>query len=123
MKIDLKPGLHHSKNFHISEHDLASTLQTGDVPYAATPSLIILMERVICEMIAGRIPENYTCVSAEINVKHLMPVSAGDEILCSVHLKFSEESKLFFDFAIFNLNDDIIAIGAHERVLVKKDEY
>ncbi|WP_044262568.1 thioesterase family protein [Saccharicrinis fermentans] len=96
MDTQLKPGLHLSKKFNISENDLASTLQTSKVPFAATPSLIILMERVICEMISTHVPETYTSVSAEINIKHLIPVAAGDQVSCSVHLKFVEDTKLFF---------------------------
>ncbi len=123
MEHNLKPGLHLSKKYSISEKDLASTLQTGDVPYAATPSLIIIMEKVICEMLQERLNEAYTTVSAEINVKHMLSLLKGEQATCSVHLKFVEDSKLFFDFAIFNLNEDVVAIGAHERVIVKKEEY
>lgn len=123
MDDDLKPGLHISKKYLITEQDLASTLKTGDVPFAATPALIIMMEKIICDKIHHLIPSNNTSVSAEINIKHLLPLSVNDEVTCSVHLKFVEDNKLFFDFAVFNVNEDIAAIGAHERIIVDKNEY
>ncbi|WP_066627349.1 thioesterase family protein [Labilibacter marinus] len=119
----LKSGLHQSTKVVINQRDLATSLETGEVPYAATPSLIIIMEKVICEMIHPEIPEGYTTVSAEINVKHLLPLAHNDHATCSIHLKFVEDTKLFFDFAIFNTDEDIVAIGAHERFIVNKSEY
>jgi len=123
MEHNLKPGLHLSDKYTVTEGDLASTIKTGDVHYASTPSLIILMEKVICKMLIERLGDEYTTVSAEINVKHMLPLSKGENVNCSVHLKFVEESKLFFDFVIFNSEEDIVAIGAHERVIVKKGDY
>ncbi|TLX78274.1 hypothetical protein E9993_00930 [Labilibacter sediminis] len=123
MEQYLKPGLHISEKHIVKNEELATSLNTGDIPYVATPSLIILMEQVICNYIHKRIPAEYTSVSAEINIKHLMTVEEHKEITCSVHLKFAEEQKLFFDFAIFNEDEDIVAIGAHERIIVKKETY
>ncbi len=119
----LKQGFQHSKDFFVKKEELASYLKTGDIEYIATPSLIIFMEKVICELIDERIPEEFTSVSAEINIKHLLPIGKEEKISCSVHLKFIEEEKLFFDFAFFNEQKDIIAIGAHERFIVKKETY
>ncbi len=123
MDSDLKPGLHHSEKFVITESDLASKQKTGDVAYASTPSLIVYMEKVVCGMIHSHINDSSTSVSAEINIKHLIPIPEGTEITSSVHLKFAENNKLFFDFAIFNNKEDIIAIGAHERIIVPKDVF
>lgn len=119
----LKPGLHISEKHTVKLAELASSLKTGDIPFIATPSLIILMEQVICKLIHERIPPEYTTVSAEINIKHMLSIAEGSEVTCSIHLKFAEEQKLFFDFAIFNNDEDIAAIGAHERVMVKKEDY
>ncbi|MCW3804866.1 thioesterase family protein [Plebeiibacterium marinum] len=119
----LKPGIQHSKDYTIQNEDLASSLKTGDIEYVATPSLIIFMEKTICEFIHERIPPEYTSVSAEINIKHMEPMALGEEIKCTIHLKFVEKEKLFFDFALFNKNKDIVAIGAHERFIVLKHQF
>jgi predicted thioesterase len=116
----LKPGIHLSEKHVIQNNELAIIQQTGNVSFASTPSLIILMEQVICKLIHDQIPPEFTSVSAEINIKHLMAIPEGTEIMCSVHLKYVDEKKLFFDFAIFNEKKDIVAIGAHERCVVEK---
>ncbi len=98
----LTPGLSLSQTYTIGEQDLASTLKTSLVSYASTASLIILTEKVICTLVEDLIGNEYTTVSAEINVKHLIPIAAGVELTCSVYLKFVDNDNLFFDFAIFN---------------------
>ncbi|SMO44996.1 Predicted thioesterase [Saccharicrinis carchari] len=123
MTHSLSPGLNLSQKYTITEQDLASTLKTSQVAYASTPSLIVLIEKVICTLIQDLIGKEKTTVSAEINMKHLIPMAAGEEVTCSVHLKFVEGNKLFFDFALFTTDEDVVAIGAHERAIVKKDEY
>ncbi len=119
----LKPGLHHSDNHTLKEKELASTVKIGNVDVVTTPALIVLLEQVICNIIHERIPPEYTTVSAEINIKHLIPVFKNAEVTCSIHLKFVEKEKLFFDFAIFDTNKDIIAIGAHERYVIAKNKF
>ncbi len=119
----LKKGIQHSKDFIIKKEELASFLKTGDMDYVATPSLIVFMEQVICELVHERIPPEYTSISAEINIKHLIPVSINTSITCSAHLKFIDQEKLFFDFAFFNKEKDIVAIGAHERFIVIKNKF
>jgi len=123
MKNSLNPGLHISEKHFITKNELTTTLQSGDLPIAATPALIIIMEQVACKLIHKRISTDFTTISAEINIKHMLKIAEGDEITCSVHLKFAEDQKLFFDFAIFNTNKDIAAIGAHERFIVKKQDF
>ena len=123
MNSKLTPGLRLSQTYTIGEQDLASTLKTSLVNYASTTSLIILTEKVICDLISVLIGHEYTTVSAEINVKHLIPIALGVELTCSVYLKFVDNNNLFFDFAIFNKQEDMVAIGAHERVIVKIDAY
>ncbi len=123
MNNKLTPGLSLSQKYIIGEQDLASTLKTSLVAYASTASLITLTEKVICALIEDLIGIEYTTVSAEINVKHLIPIAVGVELTCSIYLKFVDNDNLFFDFAIFNREEDIVAIGAHERVIVKIDEY
>lgn len=123
MNNKLTPGLSLSQKYTIGEQDLASTLKTSLVAYASTASLITLTEKVICALIEDLIGIEYTTVSAEINVKHLIPIAVGVELTCSIYLKFVDNDNLFFDFAIFNNDEDIVAIGAHERVIVKIDEY
>ncbi len=123
MNSKLTPGLSLSQTYTIGEQDLASTLKTSLVNYASTTSLIILTEKVICDLITDLIGHEYTTVSAEINVKHLIPIALGVELTCSVYLKFVDNNNLFFDFAIFNKQEDMVAIGAHERVIVKIDAY
>lgn len=123
MKKKLTPGLNLTQTYTIGEEDLASNLKTSRVAYASTASLIIMMEKSIGVMLNDLIGKDFTTVSAEINIKHITPVPAGTEISCSVHLKFIDENKLFFDFAVFDKEEEMLAIGAHERAIVKVVEF
>jgi len=123
MVYNISPGIQNTEKSKVTHEQLASELKTGDIPFIATPALIIFMEKVVCNLIHNKLPNGLTSVSVEINIKHMIPVEEGAEISCSVHLKFAEEGKLFFDFAIFNSDKDIVAIGAHERIIVAKEGF
>lgn len=123
MDFNISSGIQLSEKSKVTEVQLSSSIDTGDIPYISASSLIMKMEQVACNLIHQKLPENHTTISIEINFKQTIPIKLNEEITCSVHLKFIDEDKLFFDFALFNQSNNIIAIGAHEREIINKNEY
>lgn len=123
MKNSLKRGLSFSIEKKFTEDQLASTLNVGDVPFVSTPSLLILMEQTCNSLLSGNLDSNETSISAEINIKHTKPVASNQEVKCAVHLKFVDDEKLFFDFVLTDKHKDVIAIGAHERIIINKNSF
>ncbi len=118
-----KPGIRNSQQFTVQQEELASSLFQNDIEYITTSSLLLRMEQTTVDMLKEKLPEDMITISVEINAKHILKAKLYDELICSIHLKFAEDNKLFFDFAFFNSDKEIIAIGAHERKIVKKTEF
>ncbi len=118
-----KPGIRHTHQFTVNEKELASSLFHNDINYITTSSLILRMEQTTIELLKEKLPEDMISISVEINAKHILKAKLNEELTCSVHLKFAEDNKLFFDFAFFNKGKELIAIGAHERKIISKNQF
>ncbi len=118
-----KPGIRLSQKFTIQDKELASSLFHNDINFVSTSSLVHRMEETTVNLLKENLPKNLITISVEINIKHTIKVKKDEEITCSVHLKFAEANQLFFDFAFFNTEKEIVAIGAHERKIVDKQQF
>ncbi|WP_439185464.1 thioesterase family protein [Carboxylicivirga taeanensis] len=114
----LSVGSQTDRSIIIQKVDLASSLQTGKVPFLSTAAMIIYMEQCCVSLIDPNLPFGYDTVSTEMNVRHLHTAKLGEEVICRAHLKFMEGKKLFFDVAMVNKKGESIGIGAHERYIV-----
>lgn len=121
--FNLKEGMTHSVETRITNIDLADFLGTAKVQVLSTSSLIRFMEKAAFSMLKEYIPAGFASVSTEINIKHLLPTYQNVRIKCNVHLKFIDGNKLFFDIAVVNEADDLVARGAHERRIVNVEKF
>ncbi len=119
----LKTGLNYSLTKKFSNEDTAKELNIGNIPFVSTPSLILLMEQTCHELISSYADPEYASINAEINIKHTIPVKINEIITSKIHLKFIDGNTLFFDFAMINEQDEAVAIGAHERMIIKINDY
>lgn len=119
----IQEGLRLTLEKRVEEDDLAIYRGTAKVAALSTSALIFFLEKAVTTLIAPYLPEGMDTVSSEINIRHFKPVGKGDLIRCIVHLKFVDQNKLFFDVAVLDENHDEVAIGAHGRYLIKKDEF
>ncbi len=123
MKHLLKTGLNYSLTKKFSIEDTAEKLNIGNIPVVTTPSLILLMEQTCHELITSYVAPEYISINVETNIKHSIPVYCDEIITSKIHLKFIDTNNLFFDFALINEKGDAVAIGAHERIIVKIKDY
>ena len=118
----IEEGLTLTLEKRVEEKDLATIMQTSKVSALSTSALIHYLEKAVTTLIEPYVPEGHEAVSAEINMRHLKPAGLGELIRCTVHLKYIENNRLFFDIVIFNEEHDEIARGAHCRcIVIKKD--
>src|SRR5512136_884739 len=76
----IKPGMTNEETFEVTEEHLASHIGSGAARVLATPWLILFMERVSHRLIAQRVPEGYSSVGAEVNMRHLAPTPLGGRV-------------------------------------------
>jgi len=119
----IQEGLRLTLEKRVDADDLAINLGTANVAVLSTSALIFFMEKAVTTLIAPYLPHGMETVSSEINIRHFKPVGQGELIRCIVHLKFVDHNKLFFDVAVLDENHDEVAIGAHGRYLIKKEDF
>ena len=106
----------------INNNELASTIGTSRSQTLSTSALILFIEKTIFSLIEPYLSEDETSVSSEINIKHFKAANENETIRCTVHLKYVENNKLFFDVAVFDEAHNEIAIGAHSRRIIKQKQ-
>jgi predicted thioesterase len=115
----IQEGLRQTVIKTITKAELASTIGTSRSKTLSTSALILFIEKTIFSLINPYLTEEETSVSSEINIKHFRAAKENETIRCTVHLKYVENNKLFFDVAVFDVAHNEIAIGAHSRRIIK----
>ncbi len=114
----IQEGLRHTVTKKISDKDLASKVGTSKRDYLSTSALILFIEQSISSFIEPYLSKDETTVSSEINIKHFRPAFENENIRCTVHLKYIDNQKLFFNVAVLNEKHQEVAIGAHSRIII-----
>jgi predicted thioesterase len=67
-------------------------------------------------------PEGYTSVGSEVNLKHLKASPIGMKVRADSYLRSVQDRKLVFEFHAWD-DRGLIAIGTHTRVVVSTDDF
>lgn len=122
MEIKIPAGINFQKEKSVTENDLAISYGSGDVPVFATPAMIALLEQTAKESILDYLPEGFTTVGTEINIKHLKGSLVNSKILSESYLRSVQGIKLFFELHAYD-QKGMIGIGTHTRVIVKIEDF
>ncbi|MBP2034135.1 putative thioesterase [Clostridium algifaecis] len=122
MELNLKEGTVLTKETKVSENDTAIKMGSGDLEVYATPSMIALMENVAKSSVINELPQGYTTVGIEMDVKHVKSSPVGAKITCKATLTKVDRKKLFFDV---EAQDDkgVIGTGSHIRYIVNSHDF
>lgn len=122
MEINLKEGISFVKELKVTENETAIKMGSGDLEVYATPAMISLMENVAKTLVIDELPNGYTTVGIEMNVKHIKSSPIGANIQCKAVLTKVDNKKLFFDI---NAKDDegTIGKGSHVRYIVNAEDF
>jgi fluoroacetyl-CoA thioesterase len=122
MEINLKEGTSFIKQLKVTENETAVKMGSGDLEVYATPAMIALMENAAKTLVIDELPNGYTTVGIEMNVKHIKSSPIGAKIQCKAVLTKVDNKKLFFDV---EANDDegIIGKGSHVRYIVNAEDF
>lgn len=122
MEFNLKEGTIFTKGTKVSQNDTAIKMGSGDLEVYATPSMIALMENTAKSLVINELPQGYTTVGIEMNVKHVKSSPVGANITCKVVLTKIDRKKLFFDV---EAKDDkgVIGSGSHIRYIVNSNDF
>jgi len=122
MEFDLKQGCQFTSEIKVTDNNTAVKMGSGDLKVFATPAMIALMENAAKSSVIKALPEGYTTVGIEMNVKHVKSSPVGANIKCTATLTKVDRKKLFFDVEASDGND-IIGRGSHIRYIVNSDDF
>ena len=119
MEFKIPIGIKHHLEIDVEEKNLARTFGSGMVDVFATPAMIALLERTAMLSVAEYLPEGYTTVGTEVNIKHLKATPLGMQVKADSYLKSINGFRLIFELHAWD-EKGMIGIGTHTRVIVEE---
>jgi fluoroacetyl-CoA thioesterase len=116
----LKPGMTAEITTVVDEKLVVK--HVGGAGVLSTPSMIGLMERAGIQAVQAHLPEGFTTVGFEVNVKHFAATPFGKKVTVRAELLEVDGKKLRFKVEAHD-EDKKVGDGTHRRAIiqVKKD--
>ena len=114
----LKPGLSAEKTEIVSEKNTASYYGSGFLDVFSTPCMIALMEGSALSAVDPFLPQGWSTVGTELNVKHLSATPLGMKVSAKAELLSIDGRALQFKVEAFD-EAGKIGEGTHNRFIVE----
>ena len=122
MEINIKEGIENTLVKTVGEHDSAANHGSGLLPVFATPAMVAFMEQTAHLSVGDLLPQGFTTVGIEINVKHIKATPMGMQVRCLSTLTKVDGKRLYFDIKAY---DEVGQIGeaSHTRYIVDSEKF
>lgn len=118
----IKPGLKAQESLEVTRHNIASALGCGGLDVFSTPSMITLMECTAVYAVDPLLPQGWSTVGTELNVKHLSASPVGMKISATAELLSINGRALTFKVDAFDEKGKI-GEGTHGRFIVENEKF
>ena len=118
----LKPGLQAEISVTVTEENAASAWGSGALPVFATPAMIAYMEGAAHSSISYLLPEGWSSVGTEVNIKHLSATPLGLRVTAKAELLEIDGRALSFKVEAFD-EAGKIGEGSHRRFLIESEKF
>jgi predicted thioesterase len=118
----VKPGIRGKKTETVSGKNTAESLGSGGLPVFATPAMIALMELTAVSAVDPLLPQGWSTVGTELNVKHLSATPPGMEVWAEAELLEVDGRRLLFRVEAFD-SAGKIGEGTHGRFIVENERF
>lgn len=122
MEFTIEPGIILKLEKIVQPADSAIIYGSGAVDVFSTPAMIAFMERTAYESVQGLLPEGYTTVGTEVNIKHLRATLVGKQVKCQSLLIDVDGRKLIFEVTSSDDKGEI-GTGKHTRFIIEKRHF
>lgn len=122
MEHNLKEGLNYCIEVTVDRNLTAAFLGSGNLDVYATPAMIALMENSAMTAVQEGLPEGFTTVGIEINVKHIKATPMGMKVRANILLEKVDRNKLYFKVEAYDERGKI-GEGSHVRYIVNGSEF
>jgi len=122
MEIKIEPGITNHLEKTVLPSDSAQIYGSGAVDVFSTPAMIAFMEQTAHESIQKLLPEGYTTVGTEVNIKHLKATRIGKLVTCRSKLVAVDGWNLVFEVTALDAKGEI-GSGTHSRFIVEEKRF
>lgn len=122
MEHNLREGISALMEATVTANDLASKYGSGAIDVYATPAMIALMENTAKSCVDLHLPQGYSTVGIDVNVKHIKSTPQGMKVKCEVVLEKIEGKRLFFKVEAWDEKGKI-GEGTHTRYIINVEEF
>jgi fluoroacetyl-CoA thioesterase len=117
-----QPGMDREESFIIEEEHTAIQVGSGTSRVLATPWMIAYMERNSHRLLAQSLPDGYSSVGVQVNVRHLAPTPVGKSV--RVHSQITEIDGLRVTFTVQAWDEvEKIGDGTHQRYVIEEARF
>ena len=114
---EIRIGLRGSKEFVVTEKDLASVTGNIGADVLSTHCVVLLMELASRSAMEGFLPEDKMTVGTQINIRHFGAVPLGARVKAESILTEINGRRLLFDVTAYD-DFEKIAEGRNEQLIV-----
>ena len=118
----LKPGLCAEQTITVTKENAANAWGSGGLPVFATPAMIAFMEMTARSAVDPLLPQGWSTVGTELNVKHLAATPIGMKISAKAQLLSVDRRVLCFKVEAFD-EEEKIGEGTHGRFIIENERF
>jgi len=118
----LKPGLGAEKTETVTDKNTADVYGSGGLAVYSTPAMIALMEGAALFAVQSFLPDGWTTVGTEVNVKHISSCPPGMKVRARAKLISVDGRALSYKIEAFD-EAGKIGEGTHGRYIIETDKF
>ena len=118
----IKPGLEAEITDLVTDKNIASSWGSGGLAVYATPAMIALMEKTAFSAVEHLLPDGWSTVGTELNIKHISATPRGMNVRAKAVLTGIEGRALSFTVEAFD-EAGKIGEGTHGRFIVEIEKF
>jgi predicted thioesterase len=118
----IKPGLKAKKSLIVTENYAASVVGSGGLDVFSTPAMIGFMEMTSLSAVQPLLPDGWSTVGTEVNIKPLAATPLGMEVNFEAELLEVNGRALKFKVEAFDAAGKI-GEGTHDRFIIENKRF
>ena len=122
MELNLSIGLKYKEEKIVKMEDTAKMFGSGAAEVFATPMMIGLMEAASMNAVKEYLPEGYSTVGTQVNIKHISATKVGKKVWAEAELVEIDRKRLVFQVNAYD-EDKKIGEGSHERFIINEEKF